>query len=358
MTEPGLVSAIVVAYESARDLEVCFEALARQTHRSVEALLADNGSRDGGPELVERRFPGVRVLRLGANLGYAAANDRALGEARGEHVLFLNPDCRLAPDYLERALARLAADPHAAAVQGKLLKCPRGSPSARAFRPSAPPRDPVAPASLREDASSEPGRIDSTGIVVTRSRRNFDRGEGEIDAGQFDRASEVFGVSGAAALYRRRALDDIAIAGEPFDASYWMYREDLDVCWRARLLGWRFLYEPAAVAWHARGFGRADRSRVPRALRHASLRNRYLTLLKNDELGALVRALPWLAVFELLQAGHVLLREPALLLAYLGVLRRLPDALRKRRAVQSRREVARGELERWFVSAREAGVVV
>src|SRR5581483_10100238 len=148
------------------------------------------------------------------------------------------------------------------------------------------------------------------------------------------------------------------VGGQALDASYWMYREDLDLCWRARLLGWRFLYEPAALAWHARGFGRGDRARQPRALRHASLRNRYLTILKNDELRQLLPHAPWLVAFELARALQVLVWEPTLVLAYLDVLRRLPATLAQRREIQRRRKVARGSLAGWFVRPREAGATL
>jgi GT2 family glycosyltransferase len=326
----SLTTAIVLSYQSAAHLESCFSALVAQTRPPDQVILVDNGSTDGGPELVRARHPGVEVVLLGENVGYAAAHDKALARARCPLVLFLNPDCRLEPDYLERLQETLARDEDVAAAQGKLLK---------------------------HDASGG-ALIDSTGIVLTRSRRNFDRGEGEPDRGQHDAPGEVFGVTGAAALWRREALDDVAISGEPLDASYWMYREDLDLAWRARLLGWRFLYDPRAVAWHARGFGRGDRARVPRALRHASLRNRYLTIWKNDDALGVLRDLPWLVPFEAAQAAWVLVRDPALLLAYADAALRLPGALAKRRAIQGRRTVGRAEIARWLVRPREAGTVL
>lgn len=312
----GGVTAIVLAHDSGAHLEACLEALFAQTHPPLETLLVDNASRDGACERAARRFP-VQAIRLERNLGYAAGNDLAIARARGEAVLLLNPDCRLAPDYLALTLETLASAPDVAGVQGKLLKGPGGP-------------------------------IDSTGIVLTRARRNFDRGEGEPDRGQWDAPGEVFGVSGAAAVLRRSALQDVALEGEPLDASYFMYREDVDLCWRARLLGWRFLYQPRAMAWHARGFGRADRRRAPRALRHASLRNRWATIVKNDDLGSLLRALPRMLAFEAAQAAWVLLREPSLLLAYGDALARLPATARKRRALQARRRVPAAELERWL----------
>lgn len=314
------VTAVVLAHDSGAHLETCLAALLGQTCPPDEVLLLDNASTDGAPERVRARFPRIDLLRFEENLGYAAANNAGIARARGEAVLLLNPDCRLAADHIERALEALTSAPDIAGVQGKLLK-----------------------------AGHDPATIDSTGIILTRARRNFDRGEGQADRGQYEAREEVFGVSGAAALLRREALRDVALAGEPLDASYWMYREDVDLCWRARLLGWRFVYEPRAVAWHVRGFGRRDRARAPRALRHASLRNRYATIIKNDGLRALARDLPRIAVCELAQAAHVLLREPGLLLAYGDALRRLSSSLAKRREVQARRTITPAELRRGWM---------
>ena len=93
--------------------------------------------------------------------------------------------------------------------------------------------------------------IDSKGIRMTRTGRHFDIGQGEVDdarpAPRASRPEEVFGVSGAAAMYRATFLRDVAIDGEVFDEDFFTYREDADLSWRGRLLGWRALYEPRAV---------------------------------------------------------------------------------------------------------------
>ena len=311
------LTVLVLTYESRGVVGACLEAVRGQTQPAACVRVLDNGSSDGTVDWVEEAWPGVEVRRFGENLGYAAAYNRGLAEVTTERVVLLNPDCVLEPEYLERCQAALDADAGLAAVQGKLLKL---------------------------DGET----LDSTGIAISRSRRNVDRGEGERDRGQWDGAGEVFGVSGAAGVWRREALEDVDLGEGPLDGSYWMYREDLDVCWRARLLGWRFGYVPEARARHARGFGRRDRARVPRALRHASLRNRYLTLLKNEDLRALAPDLARLLPFELAQLGYVAVREPALLWAYVDVLRRVPRVWAERQRLRARRRVAPGALRSWF----------
>jgi hypothetical protein len=80
--------------------------------------------------------------------------------------------------------------------------------------------------------------LDSTGICWTKNQRHFDRGSGEADRGQYGRAEYVFGVTGAAAFYRRACLEDVAFHGEAWDEDFFLYREDADLAWRAAWRGW------------------------------------------------------------------------------------------------------------------------
>ena len=107
--------------------------------------------------------------------------------------------------------------------------------------------------------------IDSTGIVMLPSIRHLDRGAGELDRGQYDRDEDVFGASGAAALYRRSMLDDVRVDGEWFDEDFFAYREDADLAWRAQWRGWRCRYVAAATARaRAARHAGAARHRCPR----------------------------------------------------------------------------------------------
>ena len=153
---------------------------------------------------------------------------------------------------------------------------------------------------------------------------------------------EVFGADGAAAFYRRETLSDCALGGhEVFDENMPGWGCDADLAWRARLLGWRSRYEPAAVVHHIRTYSPSTRARMSALDRRTQFRNRYLMIAKNDSLRDLLRDAGPLLSYELLALGYSLLREPELLAGYVEAARRLPGALRRRRAIQARRRVAR-----------------
>ena len=153
---------------------------------------------------------------------------------------------------------------------------------------------------------------------------------------RFDRAEDVDAASGAALLVRTEAIERLAIDGELFDETFFAYHEDTDLGWRARRLGYRVRYEPAAVAVHARGWKKAGRNRVPVAIRRHSFKNHYLQLVKNEPRRDFIRNAPSILGWEILRFGFTVLRDPRLLPAYVDAARALPDAFRKRRLIAAR----------------------
>lgn len=138
-------------------------------------------------------------------------------------------------------------------------------------------------------------------------------------------------------LIRVDAIEQLALEGELFDEDFFAYHEDTDLCWRARRLGLGVLYEPMAVAVHARGWQRDLRETIPREIRRHSFKNHYLQIVKNESLGGLLANAPWLLAWEVLRLGFVLLRDPAMLGAYRQAWRALPGARRRRRLLDERR---------------------
>jgi GT2 family glycosyltransferase len=314
------VSVAVVNWNGAHDLPGCLASVLGQTV-PVDAAVYDNASTDGSADLVAGRFPGVRLVRLRENLGYAGAANLAIGASTAEFVLLLNPDVCLGPTFVEHLLAAAAADPRIGSLTGKLL---------------------VAPA-------EEPPRIDSTGHVFFRTRWAVNRGQGEPDRGQHDTPGEVFGVPGAAALYRRAMLEDVRVGGEYLAETFFVYLEDVDLDWRARLRGWRAWYVPAAAGYHRRGHrGRAS-MKDPRILRHG-LKNHCLLLLRNDTVADLVRDLPGVLLTELARAAAYGRARPSAWLGYWDALRLLPRSLRERRLIQTRRTVPRRAFRAWLAA--------
>lgn len=322
--QSGLISVIIVNWNSGHQLARCLESLAQQTHRPLEIIVVDNASSDGSlaPALAAGR---VRVLRNDTNAGFCRAFNQGYATSQGEFVVSLNPDVYLLPDFLARLAELLAQTPAAGLACGKLWR--GGGPWAGST-------------------------LDSTGLFLSRSRRPYDRGQGQVDRGQFDRAEEVFGACGAAWMARRAMLEDVRCLGEVLDEDFFAYYDDADLAWRVRSRGWQCWYEPRAAGWHGRGGGDTLRkpSRAPKmvfAQRHA-VKNRYLMMLKNDTLAGLLPALPRIWVEDAVRLGYMALRRPALLAAYRDVLRLLPRMLEKRREIRGRRRVPDHSIYRWF----------
>lgn len=314
----SLVSVGVVTWHSEREIAACLASVRAQTHPDVELLVADNDSRDGTRAALERETAAHERVWLDRNTGFAAAHNLLIARSRGDFYLALNPDVTLAADYVERLVTACAAGDRIGSATGKLLR--------------------------REPA----GVLDSTGMVMLPSVRHLDRGADEPDRGQYDREEDVFGASGAAALYARAMLDDARVEGEWFDEDFFAYREDADLAWRAQLLGWRCRYVPGAVAIHGRRVTPERRGQLPAEINRWSVRNRFLLRLKNQTAAhALAFAAPALTR-DAMVVAYVLLRERTSLGGLADVVRLLPRMLRKRRAIMARRRANAGDIARWF----------
>jgi GT2 family glycosyltransferase len=261
----------------------------------IEVWVVDNGSTDGSVDIVRRRYPETNLLDCGENVGFCRANNLGIYSSTAPFVLVLNPDTRLEPGFLERLLPAFE-DPRVGMAAGKLLRF-------------------------------DGRRLDSCGQRLAPSRRPLDRGYGSVDRGRFDRDEEVFGVCGAAALYRREMLEAVADPGERpercyFDEAFFAFSEDLDLAWRARRLGWKAVYRHRAVGHHARGgsaTGAAPLRRIAAmlgrspAIRFHIVKNRYLTILRNDTAGSYLVNLPFIWSRDLATLVLLALTSPGVL---------------------------------------------
>jgi GT2 family glycosyltransferase len=299
---------LVLSVDEAPLLASCLPAALAQ---GVDArvVVIDNACTDGTVTLCEDL--GVPVVRLRARVSYAAAINAGLQRSDGDAVLLLNADCVLDAGFLEAAHVRLSR-PGVGSVAPKLI---------RATGPSVAERLDV---------------LDTAAMVVDRRRKNGLVGHG-APASAYRRSCEVFGGDGACVLYRREVLSACAVGGEVLDEDMELWASDVDLAWRAQLLGWRCVYEPAAVAWHQRFYSPTTRAAVPEHHRRLQFRNRYLMMLKNDTWASLLRDLPWVLGYELLALGHVVLRERHLLGGYADAWRLRGGAFARRQAIQARR---------------------
>lgn len=315
------VAVVVVTWNSSRWVVDCLESLRALERPPAEVVVVDGGSADDTLHVVRARFPEVEVVECAANVGFCRGNNLGIARTSSPFVLFLNPDTRLTPRFLEELLPAFE-QPGVGMAAGKLLRL-------------------------------DGRKIDSAGQELARSRQPRDRGYGRPDDGRFDADGEVFGACGAAALCRRAMLSAVAgEGGQVFDERYFAFYEDLDLAWRARRAGWRALYHHRAVGYHARGATAADRPPGRwRALlgRSAEVRfhvvkNRYLTILKNDTPRDYLANLPFILGRDAALLVLLLATSPGVLLRLWrerGIFRRALEA-RRLDAARARHHVQPG----------------
>lgn len=307
-------SAGIVNHGSFSDLDACLSSLERQSWAPEQIVVWDTGIDPEALGEVETRHADADFFR-GTNEGYAGGANRVVAaltlETAPDYVLVLNPDVELDDDFGEKLVGAVQERPKTAIASGKLLR---------------------------------PGRklFDTAGIIFPRHRRPRDRGSEEIDEGQYDQAELMDGVSGATMLIRVSMIEALELDGELFDETFFAYHEDTDLCWRARRFGFEIFYAPSAVAIHKRGWQKDRRRGVPVMVRRHSFKNHYLQVMKNESGGDLLRNLPWLLGWEVLRLGFVLLRDQAMLPAYVDAWRNVPSARTKRREIVARASARQG----------------
>ncbi|QWU15800.1 Glycosyltransferase, GT2 family [Paenibacillus sophorae] len=324
------ISVHIVTYNSEADIMDCLKAVQYQDYPVDRIIVVDNASSDGTVRNVEKWYEGAGgddklgakgeeseygcpLLLNSSNTGFAPAHNQAIAASDADYVLVLNPDVTLAPDYVSRLVARMEAEPGIGSATGKLL-----------FK-------------------ADPGTVDSTGLRMNKARRAFDRGAGE-PAENWMESGEVFGVSGAAAMYSRRMIEEISVDGEFFDADFFAYKEDVDVAWRARLLGWKAYYVADAIGYHERGWKASGRSGKPLFIRRISYINRYKMIVKNEPLRTVLRTILWSLPYEIAAHGYMLLKEPKVLKAWRSFFAQWGSLRKKRKWVQDRAKRKKGRV--------------
>ena len=290
----------------------------RQSLERFETLLIDNASSDGSLPYLGERFPWVQLLPQSANLGFSRAANRGADRSSAPYLAFLNPDVKLDPSWLGELVAVAESDARVAAVASKMRFYDR------------------------------PGILNGVGGSMNYLGYTWDRGMNESDRGQYDGVQEVLFASAGAALFRR----DVFLEEGGFDEKFFMYHEDVDLCWRFWIRGLRVLTAPAALAYHHW----AGSTRQAEGLMWREIigeRNNMRTLIKNYEWRNLARSL--LDLWLLPQPWR---RKWAQGRNFLWNLRHLPDTLRHRQRVQSQRRCSDASLKHLIVQSRHVPVRV
>jgi GT2 family glycosyltransferase len=325
--EPGTrnpepeVSVVIVTWNGRGYLDACLSAVAAQQGVDAETILVDNASTDGTGAYVRDRFPWVRLITLNENRGFAGGNNAGVREARGRFIAFLNNDTIADPAWLRTLRAGVDEAAGFALTTSRIVYM------------------------------HDPGIIDSAGDGMLRWGGAFKRHHGASVA-EAGPSQEVFGVSGAACLMPKSVFDELG----GFDDDFFASHEDVDLSYRARLLGYRCRYVADAVVRH-HGSGTLGKSSAF-AVFHGQ-RNLEWAYLKNTPTSLLLRTLPGHVIYNVAAAGYFTRAGLAgtFFRAKLAAFAGLPAVLRKRAAVQATRRVGAdaiwGQLEpRWLALKR------
>jgi hypothetical protein len=299
------VSVIIVNYNGERYLDRCLSTVLGQTYSSFEVVLVDNGSADGSVSLVRERFPAVRVIENGRNLGLSPALNAGIRATGGAYVVTLNNDTWVEPDWLAALIEVMEADPRVGICASKMLFAHR------------------------------PDVINSAGVCVNLAGIAWDRLGGSPDGGtDDDPPQEVFAACSGAAMYRRAMLDEVGL----FDEDYFIYLDDVDLAWRARLMGWRCMVAPRSRVYHVHSATTSEGSPFKN---YMLARNKVWTVVKNYPAPQFWLYLPVILFYDLGSALYALIvrGRAATLRGRLAAAAGLPAVWRKRRAIQKRRRV-------------------
>lgn len=238
---------VQVIYNTKRFIEPVFNAIFSQTYKNFEVVAVISGNEDGGKEFLAEKFPQVTIIDPGYNIGFAKGHNLVFSAFGGKADFFqlVNPDMIMEPDYIEQML-KVFQDEKVGAVTGKLYQFKDLRFKIEDFRHNK--------------------FIDTTGVIISKSGRARDRGQHEIDMGQYDKDTSVQAVSAAGAMYRASALDAICYMPclpdrqvdakkEYYDEDFHSYWEDVDLAWRMSNAGWQCKFAPLAIGYHGRGAG-------------------------------------------------------------------------------------------------------
>lgn len=318
------VSVVIPNWNGERWLRPCLDALRRQSFKDFAAYIVDNGSQDGSLALLRREYPEVHIVALPENRGFSAAMNAGIKASGGAYIAALNNDTEADPDWLAALVDILDRRPDVGFCASKILDF------------------------------ADRSIIDTVGDSYTRLGIAFKLGARQRDCGQFAEVFEVFGACAAAAIYRRTMLADIGL----FDEDFFCYMEDVDLCVRARLAGYRCLSVPNAIVYHvgSASSGGGASAFVVRMM----TKNIFNVLLKDIPAPLLFLMLPLTvcALFGELMVSLTTPRYPWLrrnLRAYFSGLAaaigHAPGMLRKRRDVRASRRINSMEFLRQLVAA-------
>lgn len=263
-----LVSVIILNYNGLEITDACLKAVSRTQYPNFEVILVDNASTDGSPKYFSEHYPSIRLIVNSENKGFSEGNNDGIRAARGKYIVLLNNDVEVTPNWLSEMVRVAESDPRIAACGPKILSFYKRN--------------------RFEYNGAAGGFFDIYGYPVLQGRI-FEKIEDDL--GQYDKVRDVFWAGGCCILIRKEVLNETGLFDETFFADF----EEMDLCWRILLSGYRIVYVPSAKIYHMGGSTGKDQSKRW----FFKQRNNLIIMIKNYDLKNLFKTLPLRVLFEI-----------------------------------------------------------
>lgn len=296
MSSTPKVAVVILNWNGRKFLEQFLPSVTSGTYSNYEVIVADNGSADDSVAFLERQYPHVRIIRLAINHGFAKGYNESLKQVDADYYVILNSDVEVIPGWLEPMVALLEKDKQVAACQPKIMSYNNRQ--------------------LFDYAGAAGGWLDKYGYPFAKGRI-FDICE--EDHGQYDQAEPIFWASGAALFIRSDIFHEV----KGFDEYFFAHQEEIDLCWRIQLAGYKIYSCPASVVYHVGG-GTLPRGNSKKT--YLNFRNNHIMMSKNLPLSRRIWIMPFRDILDAISALKGLLGGDggyfiAILRAHMGFLK-------------------------------------
>jgi GT2 family glycosyltransferase len=301
------VTAIIVNWNDKDVIVECIQSILDQNRNKIDIIISDNGSKDDSVEFIRKRFPSIKIIENGKNLGFGSAINRGLDIAKGDYLLFLNSDLKLHSKCVGELANVLESDSNVGGTIPKILHI------------------------------DQQNTINSLGVLINYTGIAYPNLLGQKDPGH----QEPFeSACGGIFMLKREVYETVG----GFDEDLFLYHEDHDLSWRIRLAGWHLKVIPQAVMYHHYKFNKGILKY------YSSEKNRLHILLKNMEVKTLALISPALIIVEFSQWFHAAINKWFLLKmkSYFEILILLPSILTKRKKQKNLRKVPDKEITRIY----------
>lgn len=276
MSRSSLISVVILNYNGRHLLRRCLNSVFRSAYPLFEVIVVDNASQDGSVEYLREAYTHekrLQIIQNSANLGFAEGNNIGAQAAKGNYIVFLNNDTEVDRLWLKESVKVFESDQRIGACQSKLL------------------------------LMRNPRLLDCAGGLL--DYLGFPRGRGDSveDNGQYDEVEEIFHAKGAAIMVKRDLFEEVGL----FDPSFFYYYEEIDLCWRIRLKGYKVVFAPKSIVYHSVGSSTAKHDASLKAF-HAT-KNNIVMLIKNYNFRNMVKRIPIVLFLRLNESALLLLNK-------------------------------------------------